>query len=183
MSTYIALLRGINVGGNNIIRMADLKNCLQNQGFDEVQTYIQSGNVILESELESMDAILSQIQSALQNTFDYRNPVILIQFSELNRVISDAPPGFGDDNENNKYDVLYLKKPLTAAETISEIPIHEDVDSAWVGSGVIYYRRNSRYLTKSMLNKIPSKPVYQKMTIRNWRTTNKIYEIAKKLDV
>lgn len=183
MFTYIALLRGINVGGNNIIRMAELRNCLQNQGYDEVQTYIQSGNVILESELESTDAILSQIQSTLQNTFDYRNPVILIRYSELNRIISDAPPGFGQDNENYKYDVLYLINPLTSAEAISQIPKREDVDTAWKGSGVIYYRRNSRYLTKSMLNKLPSKPVYQKMTIRNWRTTNKIYEIAKKLDV
>ncbi|MCC5941882.1 MAG: DUF1697 domain-containing protein [Balneolaceae bacterium] len=179
MKTYIALLRGINVGGNNIIKMADLRECLTKEGFSNVQTYIQSGNVILQSDEEDKDKLLNRIQAALNGTFDYQYPVVLIRFDELERVISDAPSGYGNDLENFKYDVLYLKPPLTAAEAIDEIPVRENVDLAWEGPGVIYYRRTAEHLTKSMLNKLPSKPVYQQMTIRNWRTTNKIFTIAK----
>jgi uncharacterized protein (DUF1697 family) len=179
MLTFIALLRGINVGGNNIIKMADLRDCLQSEGFGNVQTYIQSGNVVLQSDQENLDAILHKIQEALRSSFDYHNPVVLLHFNELERVINEAPSGYGDDDENYKYDVLFLKQPLTASEAIGEIPVRDNVDLAWEGPGVIYYRRSADHITKSMLNKLPSKPVYQQMTIRNWRTTNKMYEIAR----
>jgi len=180
MNTYIALLRGINVGGHNIIKMADLKICLQNEGFSDVQTYIQSGNVVLHSVESVRDIVLDKIETALRNTFDYHNPVVLISKEELDRINIEAPSGFGEDQENYKYEVLYLKPPLSASEVISEIPVRENVDLAWEGPGVIYYRRSSEHLTKSMLNKLTSKPIYQQMTIRNWRTTTKIYDIAKK---
>lgn len=179
MITYIALLRGINVGGKNIIKMADLRECLEKEGFSNVRTYIQSGNVILQSDEENRDKLLNEIQTTLSSTFDYHNPVVLIGFDELERIISDAPSGFGEDPDNYKYEVLYLKPPLTAPEAIDEIPVRENVDLAWKGPGVIYYRRTAEHLSKSMLNKLPSKPVYQQMTIRNWRTTNKIFDIGK----
>jgi uncharacterized protein (DUF1697 family) len=181
MNTHIALLRGINVGGNNIIRMAELRECLKSEGFSSVQTYIQSGNVILQSDEHDRDALLNRVQTALRSTFNYQNPIVLIRFDHLEQIISDAPSGFGDDPERFKYDVLYLKPPLTAPEAIDEIPARENVDLAWKGPGVIYYRRNAEHLTKSYLNKLPSKPVYQQMTIRNWRTTNKIFTIAKEI--
>jgi len=179
MHTYIALLRGINVGGNNIIKMADLRDCLENKGCSNVQTYIQSGNVVLQSDEKNSDLLLDELQAALRDTFDYHNPVVLIRYNDLERVIAEAPSGFGEDPENYKYDVLYLKQPLTAPEAIEEIPVREDVDLAWEGPGVIYFRRSADHLTKSMLNKLPSKSVYQRMTIRNWRTTNKVFDIAK----
>jgi len=180
MLTYIALLRGINVGGNNIIKMADLRDCLENEGFNNVQTYIQSGNVVLQSDEKNSDLLLDELQSSLRDTFDYHNPVVLIRFADLERVIAEAPSGFGEDRENYKYDVLYLKQPLTASEAIPEIPVRENVDLAWEGPGVIYYRRSADHISKSMLNKLPSKPVYKQMTIRNWRTTNKVFDIAKR---
>ncbi len=178
MNTCIALLRGINVGGNNIIRMADLRQFFLDIGCRDVQTYIQSGNVIFRSDEPNRDKLAETISSALRQTFDYHNPLVLLHLGELHRVISEAPPGFGEDSENYKYDVLYLMPPLTASEAIPEIPVREDVDRAWKGPGVIYYRRSSEHLTRSLLNKLPSKPVYQKMTIRNWRTTNKLSGLA-----
>ncbi len=178
MNTCIALLRGINVGGKNIIRMADLRQLFQDIGCRDVQTYIQSGNVIFRSDEPNRDKLAETISSALRQAFDYQNPLVLIHLSELHRVVSEAPSGFGEDDENFKYDVLYLMPPLTASETIQQIPVRDDVDRAWKGPGVIYYRRTSEHLTRSMLNKLPSKPVYKQMTIRNWKTTNKLSELA-----
>ena len=178
MNTCIALLRGINVGGNNIIKMADLRQLFQHICCCDVKTYIQSGNVIFKSDEPNRDKLAESISSALRQAFDYHNPLVLVHLCELHRVVSEAPESFGEDSENYKYDVLYLMPPLTASEAIPEIPVREDVDRAWKGPGVIYYRRSSEHLTRSMLNKLPSKPVYQQMTIRNWRTTNKILELA-----
>ena len=181
MNTCIALLRGINVGGNNIIKMADLRELFHDIGCRDVQTYIQSGNVIFRSDEPNRDKLAETISSALRQAFDYHNPLVLIHLGELHRVISEAPPGFGEDGDSYKYDVLYLLPPLTASEAIQDVPVRENVDRAWKGPGVIYYRRSSEHLTRSMLNKLPSKPLYQKMTIRNWRTTNKILELAGQL--
>ena len=178
MNTCIALLRGINVGGKNIIKMADLRQLFQDIGCRDVQTYIQSGNVIFRSDEPNRDKLAETISSALRQAFDYHNPLVLIHLGELQRVISEAPPGFSEDSVNYKYDVLFLFPPLTASEAIQEIPVREDVDRAWKGPGVIYYRRSSEQLTRSMLNKLPSKPVYRQMTIRNWRTTSKLFELA-----
>lgn len=178
MNTYIALLRGINVGGNNIIKMVDLRQFFKDIGCRDVQSYIQSGNVIFRSDEPNRDNLTNFIQPALRETFNYNNPLVLIHLTELLQVVSEAPPGFGKDNENFKYEVLYLLPPLKASDILNEIPVREDVDRAWKGPGVIYYRRSSEHLTHSMLNKLPSKPVYQKMTIRNWRTSNKILELA-----
>ena len=181
MQVYIALLRGINVGGRNIIKMADLRECLEESGLSDVRTYIQSGNVIFRSDEADRDQVLKQMTAALFDAFDYSNPVNLFPFEDLNRVIAEAPDGYGEDSSKYKYDLLFLMRPLSAPDAIDKVPVRDQVDVAWEGPGVIYYRRSADHLTKSMLNKLPSKPVYQQMTIRNWRTTNKVYDIAQEL--
>ena len=181
MIIYTALLRGINVGGSNIIRMADLKSCFLDMGFREVQTYIQSGNVVFRSADEGAEELTDRIQHRLRDTFDYMLPVLLRDLTEMESVVTGAPAGFGDDDAPFKFDILFLKHPLTASEALPDIPVNESADSAWPGSGVIYYRRSPEHLTKSGLNKLPARPVYQQMTIRNWRTTRKLLDIGRQM--
>ena len=181
MTIYTALLRGINVGGNNIIRMADLKSCFLYMGFRDVQTYIQSGNVVFCSADEGREELRDRIQHHLRDAFNYSLPVLIRDLTEMETVVASAPAGFGDDDAPFKFDVLFLKQPLTASEALPDIPVNECADSAWPGPGVIYYRRSPEHLTKSGLNKLPSRPVYQKMTIRNWRTTCKLLDIGRKM--
>jgi uncharacterized protein (DUF1697 family) len=183
MTIYTALLRGINVGGNNIIRMADLKSCFLDMGFRDVQTYIQSGNVVFRSADEGHGELTDRIQHRLLEAFDYKLPVLLRDLTEMETVVASAPEGFGDEDAPYKFDVLFLKQPLTADEALPDIPVNETADSAWPGPGVIYYRRSPEHLTKSGLNKLPSRPVYQKMTIRNWRTTRKLLDIGRQMGI
>ncbi len=177
-NTYIALLRGINVGGNNIIKMSDLKACFEDMGFGSVATYIQSGNIVFESDHVELETIEDKIRNGLYQNFSYNGTVVLISSHDLQRVIADAPEDFGTDYDRYKYDVLYLKKPLTAREALEDIPVKESVDDAFAGPGVVYYRRSVEHLSKSRLNKLPSMPVYQNITIRNWKTSNKILEMV-----
>ena len=175
---YIALLRGINVGGKNIIKMSDLKACFEDMGFESVATYIQSGNILFDSNHLERESMEDKIRNGLFQNFNYNGTIVLISSDELQQVITNAPDGFGADYDQNKYDVLYLKKPLTAREALIDIPVKEDVDDAFAGPGVVYYRRTADHLSKSRLNKLPSLPIYQKITIRNWKTSNKILEMV-----
>ncbi len=177
-NTYIALLRGINVGGNNIIKMSDLKACFEDMGFRSVATYIQSGNIVFDSDHHKPETVEDIIRNGLYQNFSYNGTVVLISSEELKQVITNAPDGFGGDYDRYKYDVLYLKKPLTALEALEDIPVKEGIDDAFAGPGVVYYRRSAEHLSKSRLNKLPSMPVYQHITIRNWKTSNKVLEMV-----
>jgi uncharacterized protein (DUF1697 family) len=181
MTVFTALLRGINVGGNNIIRMADLKSSFLDMGFRDVQTYIQSGNVVFRSADIAGKELTDVIQHRLREVFDYQLPVLLRDLTEMEAVVAGAPAGFGEEDAPYKFDVLFLRKPLAASEALPEIPVNESADAAWPGPGVIYYRRSAEHLTRSGLNKLPSKPVYQQMTIRNWRTTRKLLDIGRNM--
>ena len=88
---YIALLRSINVGGKNIIKMAELKTVFENLGFRNVQTYIQSGNVLFTSDREDDQQLRAEIEATIGNTFGFPVAVILRTLDELVTIISDCP--------------------------------------------------------------------------------------------
>lgn len=171
---YVALLRGINVGGNNIIKMADLKVCFEGMGFTDVATYIQSGNVLFSTEKQDTAKLTQHIEQVLSETFSYASSVVIISHAQLAKVVEDAPDGFGEDPTAYRYDVLFLKKPLTANEAMKQISIREGVDAAHAGKDVIYFSRLISKATQSYLNNIIKLPIYKQMTIRNWNTTTKL---------
>src|SRR5262245_54061235 len=114
MARYVALLRGINVGGKNIIKMAALAACFEEHGLRDVATFIQSGNVIFDGD-GAAAALTTRIEAALSATFAYRASVVLRSHAQLRQVIDRAPDGFGGAPDAYRYDVMFLKAPLTAA--------------------------------------------------------------------
>lgn len=174
MSHYLALLRGINVGGNNIIKMVDLKASFEQMGFTEVKTYIQSGNVIFQSNEKSIETLTRQIEATLAKTFNYPGRTVVISADTLKQVIAQAPKGFGSEKEKYRYDVIFLRAPMTAQEALKQVQTRNDVDQAHAGQHALYFSRLIAQVTKSYLPKIIQLPVYQFMTIRNWNTTQKL---------
>ncbi|WKZ29975.1 MAG: DUF1697 domain-containing protein [Candidatus Dojkabacteria bacterium] len=175
---YIALLRGINVGGNNIIKMADLKACFESMKFANVVTYIQSGNVLFDSLEEDKETLVGLIEKTLSTQFNYSSKIVLITADHLRETVSDAPSGFGQNFEEYKYDVLFLKEPLVAKEALGSLKLRDGVDNAYAGNGVLYFSRRIKDLTKSYLSKVILLPIYKNMTIRNWNTTTKLLSLA-----
>ena len=171
---YLALLRGINVGGKNIIKMTALKACLEDAGFSDVATYIQSGNVLFTAPAKSDRALEATIEKALSKAFSYNSRVVVISHDQLTTAVKKAPKGFGADPAKYRYDVIFLKDPLTAKEAMKSVSTKEGVDKAWPGTGVIYFSRLIAKATSSRLGRIVGLPVYQEMTIRNWNTTTKL---------
>ena len=177
MGRYVALLRGINVGGKNLIRMADLKACFQENGFEAVATYIQSGNVIFGSGESNLSELTDRIERMLAANFDYEARVVLRSRKQMRSIMERAPTSFGDDATRYRYDVIFLKAPLTARTAMRSVLTKEGVDRAHAGSGVLYFSRLTCRATQSQLSRIASMPVYQSMTIRNWNTTTKLLKL------
>jgi uncharacterized protein (DUF1697 family) len=171
---YLALLRGINVGGKNLIRMPALKACFENHGFSDVATYIQSGNVLFQSTESNLERLTNDIQKALSEEFNYASRVVVVSHEQLKGAVQGAPTGFGTNPAEYRYDALFLKAPLTADEAMKSITTREGVDKAFAGKGVIYFSRLIARATQSYLSRVVSLPVYQSMTIRNWNTTTKL---------
>ena len=183
---YLALLRGINVGGNNIIKMVDLKKCFEDLGFTGVRTYIQSGNVIFEYEFEREHVkdlgnqnvlfhnLTSTIENQLSSRFNYQSKVVVISKKQLEMVINSAPETFGVSPKVYRYDVMFLMPGLDPDDVLSSISIRDGVDQAWSGDRVIYFSRLIERAGSSYLNKIVSTPIYKNLTIRNWNTTKKL---------
>ena len=175
MSTdYVALLRGINVGGRNRILMADLRSCFEDAGFQDVRTYIQSGNVVFGSDERDRETLRGALEGLLAEAFDYAATVELRDHAELEAVVGAAPAGFGTERDTYHYDVLYLLPPLTPEEVLEALKLRDGVDDAWPGPGVVYVRRKTALASKSGLSKIASHPVYRRMTIRTWNTSTKL---------
>lgn len=175
MARYVALLRGINVGGNNMIAMAELKSCFETAGFDDVATYIQSGNVLFTPPRPTTPAALTKkLEMLLTSTFDYQATVVIRDTKQMIEVVKKAPKGFGKQPDTFRYDVVFLKEPLTAAEAMRDWPLKEGVDAAWAGPGVVYASRLIAKATQSKMNRIVSIPIYKSVTIRNWNTTTKL---------
>jgi uncharacterized protein (DUF1697 family) len=174
MTRYAALLRGINVGGNNLIKMAELKLCFEAGGFGDVATYIQSGNVLFEAGEESPASLAARIEAALLARFAYQARIVLRSHAQMRAIVADAPPGFGVQPELYRYDVLFLREPLTAAEAMKELRAREGVDQAFAGDGVCYFSRLASRAAQSYLSRVVALPIYQSMTIRNWNTTTRL---------
>lgn len=111
MNTYIALLRGINVGGHKKVPMAELRELLSNAGFKKVQTYIQSGNVILESSEDSAQNIEDIIQKAITTHFGFEVSVIVKKPKQLQRIFDNC--SFPETKKENSYFTLLHTIPDT----------------------------------------------------------------------
>ena len=174
MPGYVALLRGINVGGKNLIKMPALKACFEANAFEDVATYIQSGNVLFTSPETGKAELTLRIEAMLAETFGYQATVVVRNHTQMRAVIKRAPVGFGAEPTKYRYDVIFLKEPLTAKVAMKSVLTKPGVDEAHAGTGVLYFSRLIAKAAQSRLNRIMSSPIYPSVTIRNWNTTTKL---------
>ena len=179
-ATYLALLRGINVGGKNLVSMAALKRLLEDLGFADVSTYIASGNVILESD-RSADEIQAEIERALPSAFKLDAElikVLVLSSDQLEAIVRKKPEGFGEQPGIYHSDAIFLMG-IDAAEAMAVFQPREGVDRVWPGDGVIYSQRLSAERTRSRLGKALSTPLYKSMTVRSWQTTLTLLDLLR----
>jgi uncharacterized protein (DUF1697 family) len=177
-TSYLALLRGINVGGKNKVPMAELKACFNELGYENIRTYIASGNVIFASDKSSAE-LTDEIQEVLPKKFNLDSAtikVLVLSRDQLEEVVDRAPSGFGTEPDKFHSDVIFLID-IPSDEAIKEFNPREGVDEVWQGDVAIYSQRLSAERTKSRLSKAFSGPLYKHMTVRSWSTTARLLEL------
>lgn len=177
MGRYVALLRGINVGGKNLVPMPALKAFFLDQGFVDVATYIQSGNVLFSS-TDAGPVLEPRLEAALSRAFRFQATVVVRSAGALRAVVESAPAGFGSRPDQHRYDVVFLKAPLTAAIAVEGMSAKPGVDRVFAGEGVVYFSRLIARASQSHLTRIVGTPAYRSMTIRNWNTTTRLAALA-----
>lgn len=170
---YVALLRGINVGGNSLIKMADLKAVFEKHGYTNVVTYINSGNVIFETNEKKHDMISEHLEKVLSAAFKIPLTVVVRSHDQLKDVFSDAPAEWKRENDIRCY-VTFIREPVTAKDASKEVSLRENIDEMKVGKGHLYFSTKLSGITKSHINKVIGKPIYKSMTMRNFNTVQKI---------
>jgi len=178
MRRYVALLRGINVGGRNKVAMADLREAFAIHGFAAVATYIQSGNVLFESAAPPR-SLETAIEAMLAEELSIQIMVVVRSRDQMSSVVGHAPAGYGSQPDRYHSDAVFLKPPLTPAHLMTLVELRDGVDRAWPGSGMVYFQRLSARRSQSRLSRIMGTSEYANMTIRSWRTT---LELLKRLE-
>lgn len=176
---YVALLRGINVGGNNIIKMLVLKEAFEKEGFLKVTTFIQSGNVIFDSDEKNPQKLCLQIEKMLSKTFSYHGRIVLRSLLQIQKVVKEAPSDWSKRDDIRCY-VAFVKEPVSAKIIAKDIKLREGIDFLKTGEGALYMTTLLESLTKSYFSKLVGQSFYQDITIRNFNTTRKILALMEK---
>ncbi len=175
MERYIALLRGINVGGQKKILMADLKALFESVGCTEVSTYIQSGNVVFSS-TELIVNVSSLITNAIEDKYGWNVPVLVKKGSELAKIIQNCP--FSHEIRRKSYFVLLHENP--SATTINATSGLSHVDETFsIASDCVYIHYSQGAGKAKMGNNFFEKKLKVVATSRNYRTMAKLVEISK----
>ncbi len=165
---YIALLRGINVGGNKKVEMKRLKAFFEALGFTNVSTYINSGNIIFESD-KKHNEIKEEILKNLKKEFGFDIQTLVKTEKEM-KTIAAAIPEEWQNNPEQKSDVAYLFKEIDSKKTIDELPIRKEFLDIRYVKGAVFWNVKRKDYNKSHLNKIISHRLYKLMTLRNVNT-------------
>jgi uncharacterized protein (DUF1697 family) len=177
---YVALLRGINVGGHNKLSMIELKACLERAGLCDVLTYINSGNVIFSSQQDDVQKLSMLIENAIKDTFGFSISVVVLSKTQLETIVTSMPEGWVEDKEW-KYNYIFLKPPYNMDEVIKAIGVLKpDIETLTPGDGVLYQSMSLKLFGRTTTGKLASSPVYKIMTIRNHNTVTKLYALINK---
>jgi uncharacterized protein (DUF1697 family) len=177
MGRYIALFRGINVGGNNLLPMKELKALLEDMALNEVKTYIQSGNVVFRSEENDAGLLAGRIGAEIEDRRGFEPLVLLLQTEELERAMESNP--FPEAEPEPK--TLHLNFLLSIPEN-PDLGALEELKTAnerFELKGRVFYLHAPNGIGRSKLVASLEKLLGVPATGRNWRTVCKIMEIAK----
>ncbi|MFL7869204.1 MAG: DUF1697 domain-containing protein [Anaerolineales bacterium] len=175
MQTYISMLRGINVSGQKKIRMADLKSMYETLGFGNIQTYVQSGNVVFESNEEDLAKLRQSIEAQIEGTFGFSVPVLIRTADDFKRIIENHP---FKDEEAIRVLVTFLYEHPEQSK-LDELSDYKDkVDHFEIGEQEIFLFCPGGYGKTKLSNTFFEKKLELIATTRNWKSVNALYQMA-----
>ncbi|WP_303919647.1 DUF1697 domain-containing protein [Draconibacterium sediminis] len=182
MKTYVAILRGINVSGKNKIKMDALKSSFSSLGFNQVQTYIQSGNVVFRYQEASSDNLEELINKQIRNDFGFEVPVLVLEEKELANIVKNNPLA-GDENREAQFLHVTFLKEHPANVNNEKITAHVKAGEQFaISDGAIYLYCPHGYGKTKLNNNFFESQLKVSATTRNWKTTLKLLEMANEAD-
>jgi len=169
----VCLLRAINVSGQRKMKMAELRGLCEGLGYRGVETYLQSGNLLLEAP-EGEKALGERISSAIRGEFGHADVQVLVWTAEQLHAIRDANPLVGPEVDPTTLHFTFLAEPLSAASPID--PARYLPDAFAVGEQVVYVRVENGYGRTKLNNGFFERKLGVPATTRNWRTVNRLCE-------
>lgn len=182
MIKYIALLRGINISGKNKISMSELKLELEKNKYQNVSTYLNSGNVIFESNINNKETIMKDIYKIIKNKFNLEVPIFVMTSLELEDILNNSPKWWGTYNKeiyDNLIFIITSTKYEDVYNTIGEPK--EDIEKIKEYNNSIFWSYDlKKYRKSNWWSKTASTNISDKITIRTANTMKKILEICKR---
>jgi uncharacterized protein (DUF1697 family) len=173
---YIALLRGINVGGKTLIKMADLKACVEELGLDDVSTYIASGNVLFESGKRDVARLETKIERAIEQRFKLPVKVVVLDRAAYARIVKAIPKSWVGD-ASVRANVAFVRRGTDGREVVRELQPDPAVEEVKAIDGAILWATKRNALNRSVMRKLIGGAAYKEMTVRNLNTTLKLQEL------
>jgi len=170
---YVALLRGINVGGNNKIEMSKLKKCFESLGYENVSTYINSGNILFETKRKDEEKLIKEIEKGIKKTFHLGIKVLLRNSLNIKKICKSIPDEWANNSEQ-KTDVLFLWEEFVNKSTLKLLDTNPKVDTLKYVDGAIIWHLKKKHHSKSGMGNIIGTDVYKGMTVRNVNTVRKL---------
>lgn len=173
---YVALLRGINVGGNNKIAMALLKTAFERLGFYDVKTYINSGNIIFRADDQTELELAAAIERVIKQDFGLDIKVLVRNRETIQTIARTLSPCWVND-QTMKCDVMFLWEDVDNPRVVEQLAIKPDLEDAIYVKGALLWRVTRKYITRSGMMKMVGTELYKKITVRNCNTLRKIAAI------
>jgi len=183
MATYVALLRGINVGGNNKIPMAQLRTALEDAGFDGVRTYIQSGNVLFEHRKTKPETLAARVRAVISDAFGFDIATIVVDAAYLESVVKATP--YADEPDPRRVHVFFLPSELDppSRERIAELAAAAAAkgshDSVTTDGPVMYLHTPDGFGTSDLAKALSTRGAgVRSGTARNWATVTTLLDMC-----
>lgn len=177
---YILFLRGINISGKNLISMCSLKNCMEEIGFKNVITYLNSGNVIFESDIENRNIMSKTIDDMLKEKFNLHVPIHLLSASELEDIINNHPIWWRSSDKSVYDNIIFVITPTNAEEVYNEIGCNSnEIDQTCNYKNIIFWSYDLNNYRKSVWwKKTANSNIANKITIRTANTVKKLLKLC-----
>lgn len=174
--TYVALLRGINVGGKNKVAMPRLKKTFEAVGLTDVTTYINSGNVIFKEARRKPATIVLALEKAIEKDFGFPIRVLIRDLPAVKKVIRALPEAWTND-QKMKCDVMFLWKEVDRKDIVKDLTVKPEIEDLVYVPGALIWRVDRPAITRSGMLKMVGTDLYKAMTIRNCNTVRKLAEL------
>ena len=179
LTTYVALLRGVNVGGNNMIRMSLLRASFVRLGFEGVSTYINSGNVVFKAKPHDPRKREREIGEVLRTEYNLDCKTVVRSFAEIEELLQGLPADWGGDPAW-KYNVMFLRHTIDSKTILDGLHPRPGIEEVLYRPGTLLWAARTSDVSRSAMSKLPGLKIYQDMTVRNLNTTRNLCEIMRK---